>query len=1168
MINFTKLRIQGFKSFVEATDLPIEAGLTGIVGPNGCGKSNLVEALRWAMGETSAKRLRGGEMADVIFAGTEKRPARNLAEVVISLDNQQRSVTSAFNHYDDLVVSRKIDRDRGSTYRVNGQEVRARDVQLLFTDSASGASSTSLVGQGKINAIITAKPAERRMLLEEAAGIGGLRTRRHEANLRLKSAETNLGRLDEVLSDLGARRRELMRQSRQAEKYRSLSEEIRRLDLQIAALDWLGQQQAVQQTASALTQSQQQAAESQAALARQTAAFEELEAMIAPRRAQEQAAAAALQHLRIKRDQTRADLARAQAQCESARTNQKQLGDDLARETAILEQAGKTRVSLDEEEQGLTAQKAAAEQALARHEGEARALAEALRQADEALQAKRQSQAALTSQAAGLEVQLQRARRDLETRQAQARQMADKRQAIEDALASDEGLQAAKQQAEARREELSQVAARLTDVEERLEAEQANEQTARDEAHSAKQALASLENEIASLQRLLGLDAQGRPFANKNGQNGQLSSQAVSRNLRAPAELAAAVAAVLGAEAALGAAQDAGAGGWRCLESLEGLHAPAGSTALLTAIEAPQELTRRFQGVGLVDSLEQAQILQAELSAGQMLVTRDGWLVSWDGLVADPNAADSGLAERLRQQERLTQLEPQLPAVRSTWEQAQQASREAEAQRQESAQSLRELRSKRQALQTALSQAEQALARLQQAQEGQQRQLTSLEAQAQQVGEEIARAQALLQELEDKVHALPDTSALAQDISAGSAGLQDLRRRLGQERAACESSKQAQLRAQERLAAIGRERTIWRERAEAAELQQGSFDQRCQALTDEIARLEASQGALTEALTQQNGQEQTLAAQHQLAAKTLQDVDAELDSFKRALKQAEQAAQTAQGDLIRAETLAEGAREQRQALQSRLSEAHGMTPDGILAKCELDVNDAEGLPQRDALAQRLETAKGQRAGLGAVNLRAAQEAEELQTNAQDYEQEKAELEEAIAKLRRTISTLNKEARQRVLEAYEAINTRFKDLFTELFGGGRASLELIESDDPLEAGLEVFAQPPGKKLQSMSLLSGGEQTMSAISLLFAVFLVNPAPICVLDEVDAPLDEANVERFCKIVRRLAETTGTRFLVVTHHPVSMARMDRLFGVTMQERGVSTLVSLDLNQAERLVA
>ncbi len=1165
MINFTKLRIQGFKSFVEATDLPIEAGLTGIVGPNGCGKSNLVEALRWAMGETSAKRLRGGEMADVIFAGTEKRPARNLAEVVISLDNKQRSVTSAFNHYDDLVVSRKIDRDRGSTYRVNGQEVRARDVQLLFTDSASGASSTSLVGQGKINAIITAKPAERRMLLEEAAGIGGLRTRRHEANLRLKNAETNLGRLDEVLSDLGARRRELMRQSRQAEKYRNLSEEIRRLDLQIAALDWLGQQQAVQETASALTQAQATAAENQANLARQTAAFEELEALVAPRREQEQAAAAALQHLRIKRDQTRADLARAQAQGESARANLKQLRDDLARETAILEQASQTSTALDDEEQALSQNQAEASQELARHEGEVKALSEALRQADEALQAQRQNQAALTSEAAALDSQFSRARRDLEARQNQARQLADKRQALEQALANDQGLSAAQTQCEERRAALADVTQALAELEERLEQEQSVEQSAREAASEAKQALASLEAEIASVQRALGLDSQGRPLAANSQQSVQ---QAVSQGLRAPADLAAAVAAVLGADASLAASPGADAGGWRSLKRLDDLAAPSGSQALLELIKVPAELARRFQGVGLVDSLLEAHAQQAELSAGQMLVTREGWLLTWDGLIADPNAADTGLAERLRQQERLDELAPQLASLSAAAQSRQQAASSAQEIRQASTQQLRDARSQRQALQTALSQAEQALSLQQQALDGQQRQLTSLEAQGEQAGEEIERVQALVQELDAKRQALPDTSALAQEISAASAALQDQRRRMGQERGALEVCKQRQLRNQERLSSIARERQIWRDRAKAADEQQSSFDQRCQALNDEIARLETSQAELSAALSDQNGQEQTLSAQHQLAAQTLRDVDAELDTLKRALKAAEQAGQAAQGDLIRAETLAEGAREQREALKARLAEAHGMTPDGIMAKCELDLNDAEHLPQRDGLAQRLDTAKGQRAALGAVNLRAAQEAEELQTNAQDYEQEKAELEEAIAKLRRTIATLNKEARQRVLEAYEAINSRFKDLFTELFGGGRASLELIESDDPLEAGLEVFAQPPGKKLQSMSLLSGGEQTMSAISLLFAVFLVNPAPICVLDEVDAPLDEANVERFCKIVRRLAATTGTRFLVVTHHPVSMARMDRLFGVTMQERGVSTLVSLDLNEAERLVA
>ncbi len=1163
MINFTKLRIQGFKSFVEATDLPIRPGLTGIVGPNGCGKSNLVEALRWAMGETSAKRLRGGEMADVIFAGTEKRPARNLAEVVISLDNQQRSVTSAFNHFDDLEISRKIDRDRGSTYRVNGQEVRARDVQLLFTDSASGASSTSLVGQGKINAIITAKPSERRMLLEEAAGIGGLRTRRHEANLRLKSAETNLQRLDEVLSDMGARRRELMRQSRQAEKYRNLSEEIRLLDLQIAALDWLHQAQVVEAAAQELTRCQHAAAEAEAALAKQNTLFSEHEGQLAPLRGQEQAAATALQALRLTRDQSRAELARAQAQAESARASLEQLHQDLARETAILEQAGQTETKLAAEQASLTEDQARQRESLARYEASVRSLSEGLRSLDEALQAKRQDQAALSSQAAALESQRQRARRDLEARHAQVQQLETKRQALEAALAGDDELVAAQNAVSDGQAHLAALTERLSSLEDRLESEQSQEQSARETEASAKQAFASLEGEIASLRRLLGLAADGsaKPAS-------QSAGQPLASSMRAPAELAAAVAAVLGAQARLAASGDLNSGGWQALDLLDDLTPPPGSTPLAAHLSLPPALARRFQGVGLVESLADARQQQSALKAGQMLVTREGWLLAWDGVIADPKAGDTSLAERLRHQERLEALDPQLPSLRQDWQSAQAASQSAQTARQASQAALRDLRAQRQSQQTALTQAEQALARQQQALDGQRKQLTSLEAQAQQAANERERTQALLQELDEKWQALPDTSQLAQQISADSLALQDQRRLLGQERSALDGVKQASLRAQERLSAIARERTIWAERAEAAKAQQASFDQRCQALTDEIAALELRQAELSQTVESHNGQEQTLAAQHNLAAKALRDAEAEIDSHKRALKAAEQSAQAAQGALIRAETLAEGARDQTLALRARLSETHGMTPDGICAKCQLDLNDADARPAREVLAQRLETAKGQRAALGAVNLRAAQEAEEIQSSAQDFESEKAELEEAIAKLRRTISTLNKEARQRVLEAYEAINTRFKDLFTELFGGGRASLELIESDDPLEAGLEVYAQPPGKKLQSMSLLSGGEQTMSAISLLFAVFLVNPAPICVLDEVDAPLDEANVDRFCVIVRRLGETTGTRFLVVTHHPVSMARMDRLFGVTMQEQGVSTLVSLDLNEAERLVA
>jgi chromosome segregation protein len=1152
LVQFTKLRLTGFKSFVDQTDLMIEPGMTGIVGPNGCGKSNLVEALRWVMGETSAKRMRGSEMDDVIFAGTGTRPARNVAEVQLFLDNADRKVPAQFNEYDELTVSRKIERGEGSAYRVNGLDTRAKDVQLLFADSATGAHSTALVSQGRIGAIIAAKPTDRRALLEEAAGITGLHSRRHEAELRLKAAEANLARLDDVIVTLESQLAVLKKQARQASRYRNLQDHIRRQEAILFHLLWTDAEQRLKSAEEALTASEGLVVSLTSSAAVAATRQSEAAAVLPGLRQAEAEAAAELQRLTIARAQLDQEEARVAQQRAHADRQLSDIAADTERETGLAADASEAQATLKKESEELT-DIAAREAAIA--EEAARAVEVAAAEVEET----ETELADLTQNVAAGEARqsaLSRRRDELAARLERLRQRtaeaAAERDRLQAEIAADESLNAARA-ATGEAEQALEAAQGAMGAAETVRAGAAEtEAAAREKLTAAQGTHTSLKAEIDAISAL---------FQDSDQEIWPPLIDALSVTPGYEAALGAALGDDLQASADTGAPLH-----WRELGTDPSAPAlPFGARPLSEFVTGSAALLRRLAQVGVVENEAGCRALALQLAQGQRLVGRDGSMWRWDGFTIQAGSPTAEV-QRMQQRNRLKDLSADMEGVAANlsrahaeYDLAKAALSQASTDEQTKRQDLQAAYNKAREAREALTRAEQALSQVNAKLTGLLQSLTSLETDTVEADQQLAATDA---EIAD----LPDLGEARARVVELKPILTDRRGKLIECRSTDDRLRREAQQRQQRLDQIERELASWTQRAEAAARHLEALAQRREATEAEIAHL----AALPEQLAQQRNELLSLLSNAEQArrdrADELATAENALTEADRALKLEEHRLAEMRENKVRSEAAVEQAREAEQSLTERIRERLECTPADVLPLAELD--PSEPLPDKTIVDQKLQRLLRERENIGPVNLRAEVESNELDQQLAGMQTERSDLVNAIARLRQGINSLNREGRERLLAAFELVNGHFEQLFTRLFGGGRAHLTLTEAEDPLEAGLEILASPPGKKLQVMSLLSGGEQALTALALLFAVFLVNPAPICVLDEVDAPLDDANVERFCNLVDELGRAGNTRFLVITHHRLTMARMDRLFGVTMSERGVSQLVSVDLQDAHELKA
>ena len=862
-MKFKKIKILGFKSFVDPTELVIESGLTGIVGPNGCGKSNVVESLRWCMGETSAKSMRGSGMEDVIFSGTADRPARNNAEVTIFLDNEERKAPSEFNDQTEIQIKRKIEVEKGSDYKINGRDVRARDVQRLFADLSTGAHSPSLISQGRVGALINAKPIDRRSVLEEAAGISGLHSRRHEAELKLKGAETNLQRVKDLMKQLTNQINSLKKQAEQAETYRSISSEINKLEGIVLFLKWSTLKDSFEKSDENLKDSETQIQKYTLQVTQATSEQLRANEKIKPLREKEIEAAAKLNRINIERDTLDQEEERIKDEKRNLENSIQQIISDSEREQFQLEDATKDLATLN-------------------------------------------------------------SRRDLDN---------------ED-----------KKTAEISNELIDQLKSEKDNLEEKI---------------------SNLDQEIEQYNQI------------KNSRRDEWQNTLInSENLKSRSST---------------------------LKDVEGYDNPANWTEIFS---------KRFYD-------DYSKINQKVIEANK---ASENAKINYDKANNDAKNAAT-LSLQLREELRQKDVEQK----QSDWMY------------------------------------------------------------------EFQRLNKTINSSQDQINKLS-------------------------------------------------ERKIKSE----AELEKIS------SRPEEIAQ---RRGQLIET----KGFAET---ERQFASDRLAEADNELKKIEENLRKAQNDLANIRESKGRTEATKELAESRLKELEIESQDKFNSLPSNLINTLSINEDLDTMRKNQERTEIRLDRLKQQRETMGAVNLRADLETKEIDDELEKMTTEKDDLENAIKKMRVSIEDLNKEGRTRLLKAFDSVNSHFKDVFVKLFNGGKAHLELVDADDPLEAGLEMMVSPPGKKLQSMSLLSGGEQALTALSLIFAVFLTNPSPICVLDEVDAPLDDANVDRFCGLLDSITEKTNTKFLIITHHALTMSRMDRLFGVTMAERGVSQIVSVDLKKAEEIGA
>jgi chromosome segregation protein len=1145
-MKLTRLRLIGFKSFVEPTDFVIEPGLTGVVGPNGCGKSNLVEAVRWVMGEASHKAMRAAEMDDVIFSGNTDRPARNHAEVSVLVDNSERNAPAAFNDDETLEVSRRIMREQGSTFRVNGREVRARDVSMLFADASTGSRSPALVHQGRIGEIIQARPDQRRRVLEEAAGISGLHARRHEAELRLRAAEHNLARVEDVIGQLAAQVAGLKTQARQAVRYRNISGQVRRVEALLFHLRWTGarseladaeraQDEAVRVVA-ARTGEQAQASTRQAQFA----------AALPPLRDAEAKAAAALQRLIIARETLEREEARAKERISELDRRLEQYAADLERERALAADAAATLERLTAEEATL---KAEAQANAIRLSG----VNERVANADAALAASEKSFTELTGALADLS-----ARRN--QLQAAIREHSERAERLQAELSNIEaGLAASGSGAPdlpVLANVLAAAQAALTESESAARAAEVAHKTAREQLDVARGPLVAAERTV---QRL---DTEARTI-------GKLLA-VENKNLWPPVMDALNVAndyeKALGA--ALGDDLDAPVGDsapmrWAGAASDPSDPAlPQGAVPLSDFVQAPAELARRLAQIGVVERADGPR-LATQLKAGQRLVSREGDLWRWDGFTVAAHAL-TGAARRLAERGRLQAIQGELVTAHEEVDARRRAVAEAEATL--AAASAAETQAR-----TAWREAQHATDAAREEHAAAEREISRNAARISALQEAQARISAgcsettlAREEAEKALAALPPSADLEGKLNAINEVVAGERSICAEVRVEAQAiAREAEL-ADRRLQAIAAERTEWSERKDGAAAQIATIGERSAEANAERNELKNAPEKFAQTRAALIGEIEAATADRRAAADRLAEAETELAQADKAARAALEAVGEARAQAAREEERRDAAKRRLADIEHEIRDLFEIEP---AAAAELaEIKPGAELPSIAETEEKLDRIRRERERLGAVNLRAEQELNEVEAQHQKLVGERDDLVEAIKRLRQGIHSLNHEARERLLASFAIVNENFKKLFSELFGGGTAELQLIEHEDPLEAGLEIMAKPPGKKPATLSLLSGGEQALTALALIFAVFLTNPAPICVLDEVDAPLDDYNVERFCDLLHEMTASTETRFMIITHNPITMARMNRLYGVTMAERGVSQLVSVDLEGAVKL--
>ena len=1139
-MKFQSVRISGFKSFLEPTEIQMNRGLTGVVGPNGCGKSNIVEAIKWIMGENSARQMRGDGMDDVIFSGTDERPSRNFAEVSIKLDNSEKKAPAIFNHYDEIEITRKIEREKGSVYRVNGKQVRARDIQLIFADNGTGARSSGIVGQGRIAQIIDSNPEDRRVILEEAANIKGLHSRRHEAELKLKGASDNLDRLSDIEQTYKEQLIELEKQGRKAARYRSVGERIRKAEATLFFNLMNNAKKEANDLDIQLKNANENVSQGQIKVAEHTKSQLHLANKIPDLKKDEAEKAAILQTLNITKIKLDEEKSSAQNALQNIINQINLINNDIVRESEIKEDAKKSLSTLLTEEKNLREDTENFSTKITKATDLVKKLRSISDAANDKLSTITSEIYSIKSDKSDLEKRIKNLKQKIEVTQNQLANFN-----IED----DKNRFKLDKEKIINLKKLIQENNQLNDgYKVELEKLEKLETRLVEEKNTAVFEFNKVNLEFDSLSTLLGRDT--------------LNSNTLEKTIGNINNLEEAIGSVLGETLLAPILSDdqstENATYWRDdFKTISTASLPESVIPIVTKITKSSILDTALKGVGIVDNKEIAFKLQKELTFGQALTTPSGGLWRWDGFV-QPQGVQNSYSERLQQIARLRLLQNKLPSL----EENQSLS---EKKLEECFKNIKKYKDDLANLQVKLSNLISESNELELQNTKVESKLLSSEALIKELKNTERVSLEELSELEKEFNnSLNLPSLLAEELKVRNNADQS-RNELTDAMAAEQQIKSEESFKSRNLIQLGHQKENWKVREEEAKTRLISLEERLIASQDEKNRLSTLPESFEKKEAELNIKIQEAILNRNTATDQLVKNETSLNDADKLLREAEKAVSTLREEMIKIEALLNLSKAKIQNIEDRVFEKLKIKSTELNKFINTKEED-QPIKSIEILEKTLQRLLNERETLGAVNLRAEDEMNEMLNKIEVMSKERVDLEEAIAKLRSGIFELNKEGRQRLKESFEEVNENFKQLFQKLFGGGNAELRLVGNEDPLQAGLEVLASPPGKKMQLLSLLSGGEQALTAISLIFSVFLCNPAPICILDEVDAPLDDTNVGRFCDLLNQIVDETNTYFMVITHHRLTMAKMDRLFGVTMEQRGISKLVSVDLEQASRI--
>ena len=1139
-MKFQSVRISGFKSFLEPIEIEINKGLTGIVGPNGCGKSNIVEAIKWIMGENSARQMRGDGMDDVIFAGTDERPSRNFAEVTIKLNNSEKKAPAAFNHLSEIEISRKIEREKGSIYRINGKQVRSRDVQLIFADSGTGARSSGIVSQGRIAQIIDASPENRRGILEEAANIKGLHSRRHEAELKLNAASNNLDRLLDIEKTYKEQLVELEKQGRKAARYRSIGDRLRKAEATLFSTLLFNAKTEYNILKNELHTVTENVSKAQIEVSKNTTSKLDILSEIPILRNIEAEKAAILQSLNITKIKLEEEQTSAKIALNNIISQITQLEKDTSRENQIEEDAEKSLSSLILEEDNFKIDTKNFSSKISEATQAVKSLKIKSDDADKKLSSITSEIYTINSDKSDLERRIINLNEKIENTQNQISKF---------------NLENYSKTLEANEKKILELQKLFSEndllidtFKKKLTQLETLELTLTKEKNIDANILNQTNAEINTLSSLLGDDS--------------LNKNTLEKNINTTDHLEDAIGSVLG-ETLLAPIYSnneiiENTTYWRDGFDIK-LTSPLPKEAipLISKIKSSSILETALQGVGIVENEELAFKLQKKLTYGQALTTAEGGLWRWDGFV-QPKGVKNSYSERLQQIARFKVLQSQLPSQKESVFLIDK-------KLIEYSENIKKYRTDIIKLQSTLSGLNSDSNRLELENSKIEIQLTSSALLIKELKSTEVTSKVELIELKKQISQIVNLPSLLADELSIRNNAEQFRNNLTEAMAAEQQIKNHESFQLRNIAQIKHQKESWITRKQEAKSRLSSLHERLEFSKNEMDRLSNLPNDFDKKEEQIRIEIEAAIINRNLAADKLVITETSQNDAEKLEKESEKNVSMLRENMIKVQALLDLAHTKILNIEERIFEKLRIKSDQLSELTGIKENN-EISSNIEALEKTVERLLNERESLGAVNLRAEEEMNEMNDKIEIMFKERIDLEEAIEKLRNGIFELNKEGRERLKKSFTVVNENFKNLFQKLFGGGNAELKLVGHDDPLQAGLEVLASPPGKKMQLLSLLSGGEQALTAISLIFSVFLCNPSPICILDEVDAPLDDTNVGRFCDLLNKIAEETNTYFMVITHHRLTMAKMDRLFGVTMEQKGISKLVSVDLEQASRI--